>query len=128
MVVDDDPAIRSLLERFLSQAGYAVVLVESGFGLGARVKQVRPDLLLLEVNLPGLRGDAALSGLGQPGHRFDARDVPVVFHSEMPPAQLDALARRHGAAGYLHKPARREQLLELVESVLEPVDSQTAVV
>lgn len=125
MVVDDDPVIRCLLERFLTHAGYRVVLAESGFGLSARVKENSPDLLLLDVNMPGLRGDAALSGLQRSGHRFETRDVPVVFHSGMPPAQLDRLARRHGAVGYLHKPAGREQLLELVESVLDQVEIQT---
>lgn len=126
MVVDDDPVIRCLLERFLTHAGYRVVLAESGFGLGARVKENSPDLLLLDVNMPGLGGDAALSRIQQPGQRVGARDVPVVFHSGMAPAQLDTLARRHGAVGYLHKPAGREQLLELVESVLDPVELQTA--
>lgn len=128
MVVDDDPLVRRLLERFLTNGGYRVVVAETGFGLSETVRENRPDLLLLDVNMPGLRGDAALSVLQQLGQRFESLDVPVVFHSGMPPAELDALARKHGAVGYLHKPAGREQLLELVDSVLGQASSQAAAV
>ncbi len=127
MVVDDDLMVRRLLERFLTSAGYQVVVAASGFGLSGKVRETQPALLLLDVNMPGLRGDAALSILQQLGQRFNSLDVPVVFHSGMGTAELDRLARTHGAAGFLRKPAGREQLLELVESVLDQSGAQLAV-
>lgn len=126
MVVDDDRMVRRLLERFLTSAGYRVVLTETGFGLRDKVREHRPDLLLLDVNMPGMRGDVALSALQQRGRRFEPFEVPVVFHSGMPAAQLEVLAVRHGAVGYLRKPAGREQLLELLDSVLGHFATQAA--
>ncbi len=124
MVVDDDLMVRRLLERFLTNGGYRVVVAASGFGLSGRVRENQPDLLLLDVNMPGLRGDAALSVLQQLGQRFNSLDVPVVFHSGMDASELEHLARRHGAAGFLRKPAGREQLLQLVDSVLDQASSK----
>ncbi len=120
MVVDDELMVRRLLERFLTNGGYRVVLAESGFGLSGKVREARPDLLLLDVNMPGMRGDTALAVLQQLGERFDALSVPVVFHSGMPEPQLERLARKLGAVGILRKPAGREQLLQLVDSILDP--------
>jgi len=121
MLVDDEPQILRVVARILEVGGYAVVTLNTGFGLSHKVREHRPDLMLLDVSMPGLGGAAALSVMRSLGQRFPELDVPVVFHSGLGEATLEELARRHGAAGFLCKPSGATELLELVASVLEPM-------
>lgn len=124
MIVDDEPLVRRTLTRRLAHAGFSVVTHDTGFGLSGEVREHRPDLLLLDVNMPGLAGDAALSVLRSLGERFSALNVPVALHSGMPEPRLEALAREHEVAGYLSKPAASQHVLELVRSVLDPAANE----
>lgn len=118
LIVDDDPLVRRMVSRVLAHAGYRVVTHESGFGLSGVVRKHRPDLLILDVNMPGLGGDAALGVLRGLEERFGTTRVPVVFHSGMPAERLEALAEAHGAAGHLRKPAGNAKILQMVEYAL----------
>ena len=118
MIVDDDPMTLRTAARVLEHAGYRVVTHDSGFGLSREVRQHHPDLLILDVNMPGLGGDGALQALRVLADRFGSLDVPVVFHSGLPADRLEELAQDHGAAGYLGKPAGNAALLETVAQVL----------
>lgn len=118
MIVDDDPLILRALSRLLGAAGYGVVTHDSGFGLSGVVRQHHPDLLLLDVNMPGLSGDGALSALRALADRFAALTVPVVFHSGLSEQQLTSLASTCGASGHLCKPAGKSELLGMLGQVL----------
>ncbi len=124
LIVDDDPLILRALSRVLESGGYRVVTHDSGFGLSGVVRQHHPDLLLLDVNMPGLSGDGALSALHALAGRFGTLPVPVVFHSGLSNSELSLLARTCGAKGHLCKPARNSEILEMVERVL--LDRATA--
>ncbi len=123
MIVDDEPLVCRMLTRVLGQAGYRVVARETGFGLCREVREHRPDLLLLDVDMPGLAGDAALSVLRSLEQRFSAREVPVVFHSGMARSRLEELVEEHGAVGYVSKPAGNAELLKIVEGALRPAEA-----
>ncbi|MEO0825929.1 MAG: response regulator transcription factor, partial [Cyanobacteria bacterium J06642_9] len=56
LVVDDDPAIRNLIYRFLSKQGYQMESAEDGKGALAVFEQSNPDLVVLDVNLPDANG------------------------------------------------------------------------
>ena len=118
LVVDDDPLILRTLSRVLGHSGYRVVTHDAGFGLSEAVRQHRPDLLVLDVNMPGLGGDGALAALRALADRFRTLDVPAVFHSGLPPARLEVLAREHGAVGHLCKPATNAAILNVVARCL----------
>ncbi|MGH1341667.1 MAG: response regulator [Nannocystales bacterium] len=118
LIVDDDPFILRALSRMLKAGGYGVVTHDSGFGLSGVVRKHDPDLLLLDVNMPGLSGDGALSALHALASRFGTLPVPVVFHSGLSDVELTALARSCGAKGHLCKPARSAEVLEMVRHVL----------
>jgi two-component system response regulator MprA len=113
LVVDDDAPIRRMLDRTLSAEGYEVEAVADGGQALAAVERSAPDLLVLDVGLPGLDGLAVsrrlrAKGLAVPVLMLTARDsVPDRV------AGLDA-----GADDYLVKPFATEELLARVRALL----------
>lgn len=113
LVVDDDAPIRRMLDRTLSAEGYAVVTAVDGGEALAAVERSIPDLLVLDVGLPGVDGLAVsrrlrAKGLSVPVLLLTARDsVPDRV------AGLDA-----GADDYLVKPFATEELLARVRALL----------
>ena len=113
LVVDDDGSIRRMLGRTLAVEGYRVVLVADGGEALAAVERAVPDLVVLDVGLPGMDGLSVCrrlrrKGLGLPILVLTARDaVPDRV------AGLDA-----GADDYLVKPFAAEELLARVRALL----------
>src|SRR5438270_287197 len=56
LVVDDDPTVSDVVRRYLEQAGYAVTLVGDGREALAAYERIRPDLVVLDLMLPGIDG------------------------------------------------------------------------
>jgi two-component system response regulator MprA len=113
LVVDDDAPIRRMLDRTLSAEGYAVETAADGGEALAAVERSTPDLVVLDVGLPGIDGLAVsqrlrAKGLSVPVLLLTARDsVPDRV------AGLDA-----GADDYLVKPFATEELLARVRALL----------
>ena len=113
LVVDDDAPIRRMLDRTLSAEGYAVETAADGGEALAAVERSTPDLLVLDVTMPGVDGLAVArrlraKGLAIPVLLLTARDsVPDRV------AGLDA-----GADDYLVKPFATEELLARVRALL----------
>ena len=113
LVVDDDAPIRRMLDRTLSAEGYAVETAADGGEALAAVERSTPDLVVLDVGLPGVDGLAVsrrlrAKGLSVPVLLLTARDsVPDRV------AGLDA-----GADDYLVKPFATEELLARVRALL----------
>lgn len=66
LIVDDDPAIGNLLEETLTRAGYRAVRAYSGTEALLSITNTRPDLVLLDLMLPGLTGEELLPKLRLP--------------------------------------------------------------
>jgi two-component system response regulator MprA len=113
LVVDDDPPITRMLERTLAAEGYGVEVAADGGAALAAVERSVPDLLVLDVTMPGLDGLAVCrrlrrAGLALPILLLTARDtVPDRV------AGLDA-----GADDYLVKPFASEELLARARALL----------
>src|SRR5919204_6461638 len=113
LVVDDDAPIRRMLDRTLSAEGYSVDAVADGGAALAAVERSAPDLVVLDVAMPGLDGLAVCrrlraKGLALPVLLLTARDdVPDRV------AGLDA-----GADDYLVKPFAADELLARVRALL----------
>ncbi len=69
LVVDDQPSIRTALSLVLAEIGYCVRTAEDGFSALAEMRMERPDILLTDLNMPGMSGFELLSAVK---HRFPA--------------------------------------------------------
>lgn len=89
LVVDDDEALRRLVERTLGLEGYTVETVTSGQEAIERVRESPPDLVLLDVMLPDIDGKVVLQQLREEGH--DKLPVVIFTAGVVPPDELAAL-------------------------------------
>jgi two-component system, NtrC family, response regulator AtoC len=98
LLVDDDPIARRLIAGLLVARGHMVDEREAAIGTSAHVANSQPDVVLLDVTMPGLAGDALATLL-----RRHAPTTPVVLISGLPEARLSLLTLTCGAIGYLRK-------------------------
>lgn len=116
LLVDDEPFILSATAQLLRGAGYTVHTCEQWAGVATTVRNEEPDLVLLDYNMPTLRGDDLCTILKRnainPGMRI------VIFSSE-PENDLVEITARCGADGYIKKNVPGHLLLQRIESVVQ---------
>jgi two-component system phosphate regulon response regulator OmpR len=112
-VVDDDPELRQLLSTYLSEQGYEVRCMGDGAQLMARLEGQRPDLLVLDLMLPGDDGLTLLRRL-----RDGADDLPVLMLTARADAVDRIIGLEQGADDYLAKPFLPRELTARIEAVL----------
>ncbi len=115
LVCDDDPVVRQLLQVNLELEGSEVLLSEDG-EMGVRVAQSeRPDLIILDVMMPGMDGYEVCEKL----RKLEAtRDIPIVFLSAMTGKADIEKGKMCGVTRYLTKPFDSEQLIDALDEVL----------
>ena len=101
-VVDDDMDIGTMLQEVLERAGYGVLRAYSGTEALLLLERQRPDLVLLDLMLPGLSGEAVLPHLA---------GVPVIVLSARGEVQDKVSLLLEGAADYMTKPFDTRELL-----------------
>ena len=113
LVVDDDKVIRDLLRRLLEPEGYRVATASDGDeGLG-HVSHAMPDLVLLDLKMPGMNGVEFLRRF-----REEHADIPVVVVTGYPDSDMMNRAMRYGPITLLAKPVDRGQLVRSVRVAL----------
>jgi diguanylate cyclase (GGDEF)-like protein len=115
LIIDDDPAILDVMEGYLSSKGFIPLLADEGrAGLDLFAKE-SPDLVLLDLRLPGIDGLEVLSYLVK-----DAPDVPVIIISGQGTVKDASESLKKGAWDYITKPIFDMQVLDIaVHNVLE---------
>lgn len=110
LVVDDDESMRQLIRIHLGAAGYEVQTAADAISAGYMVLASPPDLILTDVSMPYMDGFEFVAAM-----RADPSvpPIPVIFLTSMEEG-IDR-GRELGAAGYLVKPVRAEELLATVE-------------
>lgn len=111
LIVDDEPDIRLLIRVNLVAAGYEVLEAENGREALDLVEGEEPDLVLLDLRLPGLDGWEVLEQLKERGV---AERVPVVAISAHASPTTKDRAHEVGFRSYVSKPFTPEELLEVV--------------
>ena len=115
LVIDDDPFFRRLLQSHLSHAGYAVQVAEDAVEGGKALLHPDFDLVLCDINMPFMTGLELVSLLRASP---ETASIPVVLASSRKDPKTLMDSENLGAAGYLVKPFRSEQLLEIVDRCL----------
>lgn len=117
LVVDDEPNIRALLRVELEAAGYKVHEAAEGLEAIRQVKQMPPDLILLDVMMPGMSGFEVAAVLRSTP---EANKIPIIILSIVDDR---ARGRAVGADSYLSKPINMEVLLPEIDGLLRRRES-----
>jgi GAF domain-containing protein/CheY-like chemotaxis protein/anti-sigma regulatory factor (Ser/Thr protein kinase) len=110
LVIDDEAAIRDLMQRFLAKEGFRVAAAAGGEEGLRLARELRPDAITLDVMMPGLDGWAVLTALkADPA----LADIPVIMLTIVDDKNLGYAL---GAADYLTKPIERDRLLAVLRA------------
>lgn len=117
VVVDDDPAVRTSLARYLRSLGHEIVEAENGHGAVAALRTDPADVVLTDINMPDMDGIEVLSAVARqcPG-------VPVIAMSgggQIPKGILLDSASLLGAFATIAKPFETDELKRVIDAALE---------
>ena len=117
LIVDDDEIIAEMASQILMDAGHASGWVPDGERALELLNWRRPDLLLLDQDMPGLTGAQVLRSLRSSAENYD---LPVIMFTGISGIEDENAAFHNGAQAYLRKPFEPETLLRQVDEVLTP--------
>ena len=120
LIIDDEREIRELLRYNLERAGYHVLTAQGGEEGLARIFATHPDLVLLDLLLPGLNG---LEVLREVRAEPSTRDLPIVLLTARGAEMDKLLGFERGADDYITKPFSPREVLARVEAVLRRVQA-----
>ena len=115
LIADDQRHNRQLLEIMLSQEGFVFLTAARGDEALAIVAQQSPDLILLDVMMPGMDGyqvSAKLKG------DLATKNIPIIMVSGLHDSGAKMLAKNAGADDFISRPVERTELLERVRKLL----------
>ena len=117
LVVDDEPSVREVLVAYFQHEyvprGYAVETAADGAAAVEAVRRRRPVLVLLDIEMPGMDGVAALKGI----RAIDPK-IPVIMVTGNESTRVAGEVIKDGAFSYLPKPVKIQYLDHLVAAVL----------
>src|SRR5215475_11162143 len=121
LVVDDEPQIRRVMRVILSSENYEDLEARSGDAALLRFREFIPDLVLLDLNMPGM------SGLETCRIIRETSDVPIIVLTERHEEEEKVEALDAGADDYVTKPFGKQELLARIRAALRrsPVSSAT---
>ena len=113
LVVDDDARLRALLERYLAGAGFRVTTAETATDARDKLRFMHPDMLVLDVMMPGENGLTLTESLRQQGS-----DVPVLLLTARSGPEDRIIGFEAGADDYLGKPFEPRELVLRIRALL----------
>jgi DNA-binding response OmpR family regulator len=123
LIVEDDDDLRQGLMLRLRAAGYEVVLAEDGVSAVSAAVRLRPDLVLLDLGLPG--GDG-VTVLDRYTRLPDVCAIPVVVLTGRDPGTAQRDIEQYTVAGFLQKPVDNDELVATIEGALAAYGSPAA--
>ncbi len=120
LVIDDEPGIRSLLDTLLSRKGYDVVLAESGQKGLECFRQEHPDVLVLDLKMPGMDGLTVLRQI-----RSLDPIIPVIILTGAGTAETEQRVRAMGVTEYVEKEFSLHLLGDALKRLLKTPDPVT---
>jgi two-component system, OmpR family, response regulator len=120
LVVDDSETVLDITRLILEEHGFDVITLENPLAIPRAIRKERPDLVMVDVNMPSLSGDMVAKVVN--GHGV-SRNAVLVLYSDIPEAELALRAKQSGAAGYIVK---TDDELKLVKQVRHWLSTRTA--
>jgi DNA-binding response OmpR family regulator len=115
LIVDDNEDLLVGLGVQLSAAGYDIFIAEDAAKAVQIVKEEKPQLIILDIGLPGVSGFVVMERL----KRIAPAPIPIIVLSARVPSEVKEKAYKAGAKAYFHKPADNTKLLETIDNILD---------
>lgn len=116
LIIDDQPFFVTMQQNLLKTQGYRVLAAGNGADGLARAKQYKPDLILLDIEMPGMDGFAVCEKLKQDA---ELRQIPVIILTATQDTKLNERAFKAGAEITILKSVSGERLLNMLRIALE---------
>ena len=114
LIVEDDITLRSELSNLLSNSGYEVLILTDFKNSKEEIVKINPDLILLDINIPYLNGEALLKSL-----RDDNKNIPVIMLTSSNKTIDEVLSISYGADDYITKPYNPTILLLRINNIFK---------
>ncbi len=118
LIADDESIIRLGLKTILEEAGHTVYAAENGVAALRLAENRTPDLVILDIKMPGMDGLEAARAL------LDRAQVPIIFLTAFGEQELIERAARLPVMGYLVKPIKEAELLAMIQIVSRRFEEQ----
>lgn len=115
LIVDDEPVARTFAQKKVAEQGYNVMVASNGEEALAAIAQKKPDMILLDVEMPKMNGYTFVGELAKQNLNPKIPIVVLTAHEELGP-----IFKRHGVRGYLIKPLNLEQMIAKIQELLGP--------
>ena len=114
-VVDDEKNIRELVKKYLEKEGYNVTLLENGLNLINKIKELSPDLIVLDIMMPGIDGIELCKEIRK------TSDMPIIFISARDEEFDRILGLEIGGDDYLSKPFSPRELVVRIKNIFRRI-------
>src|SRR5580700_4793314 len=116
LFIEDDSETAALIAEDLEERGYAVTIASDGHSGLSAILKTSPDVVLCDINMPGMTGFEVMQSLTALAPKFEA--VPFIFLTARTDRESELKGRRLGADDYVTKPVDFEILAAIIEARL----------
>lgn len=113
LIIEDDEAIRSELQKLLTNSGYEAQITDTFSNVKEQIEKIKPDLILLDINLPELNGEVILKEIRKES------DLPVVMVTSRTSEVDEVLSMSYGADDFITKPYNPTVLLLRIQNIFK---------
>lgn len=116
LIVDDSPVERHILREIASDLGFAVIEAESGESGVEKAIEIRPDIILMDVVMPGMNGFQATRKITTTEALIG---IPVIMCTSKGQATDKIWGQRQGASAYVVKPVNKDELIKEIRKLMD---------
>ena len=125
LIIDNDPTSRRLFGSILAQAGYEILYGESGEKGREMARRLRPDLILMDINMPG--GEDGFKTADRIRNEPDspAADIPIVLLSSVDlPLEAQSWMKDFGIMDYIQKGVSNDEFVARIKKIFEKLEKE----
>jgi CheY-like chemotaxis protein len=116
LVIDDSELVLDITRDALEEEGYLVLTNSSWVEVNATIREHRPDMILLDLMMPSIKGESLCEILKKSSF---GRDIPIIIFSTKEESEIKRLAEDAGAEGYIVKRMNKKDIVESVNYFFE---------